>query len=63
MRFTSLFLHRLVAPVKLGLKNVKAVTRLTYVVEVKRLLGRTWLFLLRRNLIEGRPGVASLFGP
>jgi len=38
---------RLMVPVKLGLKNVKAITGLTYVAqEPRRLLGRTRLFSL-----------------
>jgi DMSO/TMAO reductase YedYZ molybdopterin-dependent catalytic subunit len=42
---------RLLVPVKLGLKNVKAITKIAYSVErAKRLLGRTWIFSLRRNL-------------
>jgi DMSO/TMAO reductase YedYZ molybdopterin-dependent catalytic subunit len=40
----------LLAPVKLGLKNVKAITKITYSAEAKRLLGGTRVFPLRRNL-------------
>ena len=42
---------RLLVPVKLGLKNVKAITRITLCRgRAARLLGRTWIFPLRRNL-------------
>jgi DMSO/TMAO reductase YedYZ molybdopterin-dependent catalytic subunit len=41
---------RLVAPVKLGLKNIKAITNITYSKAEPRLLGRARLFAVRRYL-------------
>ena len=48
---------RLLVPVKLGLKNVKAITRITYSAEEPRdYWARIWVFLVRRNLGTSNQG-------